>query len=84
MMFARWAFGPQGPPNLQVLAQGDFSHTDPFAPRTTFLFCRSPPSTTEDGGDGFYRTTVEEFNQWGSTDGIYEFLTACPVSLVVP
>ena len=39
-VFADWAFGHDGFPNLQVLASGDFSHGNRFADTRT-LWCRS-------------------------------------------
>ena len=88
--FASWAFSPEGLPNLQVLAYGDFSYEGRYV-EDTFIFAR----------DGFVRpsrkTTVwaaapkteggfsllgkEERNEVMARYG--NFLEACPVDPLV-
>ena len=75
--FADWAFGPDGFPNLKILASGDFSYGDRFADGRT-LWCRN----TE--GSMRKRPWREVKNSDVAENELIEanmdMLAACPVS----
>ena len=69
-----WAFGPDGLPDLQVLAFGDFSHDGRF-PNQEILFCRQvlQPSKT-----AWRLATKNEAAIFDGIDRSMDFLGACP------
>ncbi len=48
--FATWAFGPDGLPDLRILAYGDFSHQGRYGTHT-ILLCKNQATTLQ--ADGF-------------------------------
>lgn len=88
--FASWAFGPDGLPNLRVLAYGDFSYHGRYI-EDTFVFgrdefvesCReSTHSMTDSEVDcGYSLLTKEQRNEVMELYG--DFLEACPVDVLV-
>lgn len=75
-----WAFGPGGPPRLQVLAFGDFSHDGRF-PKQSILFCRQPLPSSK------ITWRLAKRDETAIFDGIdrpWEFLGACPRDATMP
>ena len=78
---AQWVFGPEGCPNLQILAFGDASYNNRF----NFyygVFCRKvkpekeEPSQSE--GLNFRRLTRSDHGLWETLQENMGFFTACP------
>lgn len=69
------AFGPNGLPNLSILAYGDFSYDDRY-PDFQVLLCRDED---EDGAFPFRIMTAKDEHLWDRIDGGREILGACPV-----
>ena len=86
--FASWAFGPDGPSNLQILAYGDFSYQGRYR-EDTYLFGRNPSFNSPRAlapfpynSNGYYSLLQKEerrlvMAQYGG------FLEACPVDSLV-
>lgn len=75
--FATWAFGSDGFPCLQVLASGDFSHSNRFA-NTQTLWCRN----TRDSKSKKIWRAVEQSDVAENEliDANMDLMSACPVS----
>lgn len=88
--FVQWAFSPNGLPNLQVLAYGDFSVKEYFG-WSQLVFVRYPrpnmcvpgaqydPSNTFSASLPFRLMHPEDEYLWDEIDGAHELLEACPV-----
>lgn len=87
--FVKWAFGPDGLPNLLLLAYGDFSCGERYR-WSRVVFVRYPrpnvpiPSAQEDK-DGVFGPALpfrvmhpEDEYLWDEIEGAREFLEACP------
>lgn len=75
-----WAFGPRGPPRLQVLAYGDFSHDGRF-PQQSILFCRQPLPSSK---ITWRLAKRDETAMFDGIDRPWEFLGACPRDATMP
>jgi hypothetical protein len=85
--FAHWAFGPDGLPELEILAYGDFSYQ---GRQPNMLLCRSHDSMgdmTDESQDteaakasnGLYRQVLkEDIRSWEIVQEHSDFLEACP------
>ena len=95
LKLAQWAFGPDGLPNLRLLAYGDFSYQERYG-KYTSLLCKSECSTIcpEDVGRLSFRASIPEdltfrrVEEYDTTlrelltDNL-DMLSACPVDNVV-
>ena len=75
--FADWAFGPNGFPNLQVIATGDFSHGNRFQDTRT-LWCRSSNDSSKQAR--WRPVEPEDIAEKELIDANMDMLSACPVS----
>ena len=87
--FVKWAFGPDGLPNLLIIAYGDFSLKERFG-WTQILFCRYPRpgvciSSAQEDKSGVFGPALpfrimhpEDEYLWDEIDGGREMLKACP------
>jgi hypothetical protein len=85
--FAHWAFGPDGLPELEILAYGDFSFQ---GRQPNMLLCRSqdltenmtnesPDTEAAKASNGLYRQVLKEDTRlWEIVQDHSEFLEACP------
>lgn len=92
--FVKWAFGPDGLPNLQIVAFGDFSIRERFG-WTQVLFVRYPrPGICVSGAkvdeSGVFGPSLpfrfmhpEDEYLWDEIEGSRELLEACPQALGV-
>lgn len=71
--FAKWLFGPEGLPNLQILAGGDFSREGRYSEYNTLL-CR-PKSQCS---DGYEELTPDNVPLWNIVYDNMDMLAACP------
>lgn len=67
--FAQWAFSPDGLPQLQVMAYGDFSFDGRFA-KYNVILCRSH--------DGYRPLTRKDVPAWDLLQANMDMLSACP------
>jgi len=75
--FAKWAFGLDGFPCLQVLASGDFSYGNRFADTHT-LWCRKSRGS---GSDKTWRIIEQsDIAENKLIDANIDIMSACPVS----
>jgi hypothetical protein len=74
LKFARWAFGPEGIPELRILAWGDFSHSGRWA-ESNVLLCRD--QSIESAGTNFRTLRDSDFNYWDLVDENMDMLSAC-------
>ena len=74
--FARWAFGPEGLPQLRVLAFGDFSHGDlgPY-PDRNMLLCRQHSGSFS---STFSLAAKDDTDIFGGIENPLRFFGACP------
>jgi hypothetical protein len=93
LTFSNWAFGPQGFPNLQVLAYGDFSYDGRFSQYNT-LMCRDtswsiPGNLTSRQQETkvldwtFRRLKKSDVALWELVKENADFLGACPTDLIL-
>ncbi|KAI9719938.1 MAG: hypothetical protein M1828_005976 [Chrysothrix sp. TS-e1954] len=77
---AHWAFSDDGPPNLRLLAYGDFSQQGLWADRSVVL-CRRDSEDMRTGLDTNFRRVEEDDHilECFFQDNI-DFLSACPVN----
>ena len=85
---AEWAFGPYGLPHLRVLAVGDFSHGDRYAPWNVLL-CRKPSAEWEGPEDvdlpsesktrPFRHVVNDDVHLVDYIEGKMDFLGSCAV-----
>jgi len=80
--FADWAFGPEGLPELDILAYGDFPHRDR---QPNILMCRSRDLKQITGGTDItpaskpYRNlTKKDVRLWEVVQDNLDLLEACP------
>ena len=81
-----WAFGPKGPPNLRVVAYGDFSYNGRYAEHS-FMFCkrelRTPKNTKSVLGlerSRIFRVVEKKDVLWDDViTPVKHLLAACPV-----
>ena len=81
-----WAFGPKGPPNLRVVAYGDFSYDGRYAEHNSFFCKREPPiprATTSVLGmekTRIFRVVEKKDVLWDDViTPVKHLLAACPV-----
>jgi hypothetical protein len=86
LAFAEWAFGPMGPPALQVLAFGDFSHGERHR-QQQFVVCRNgwakrfqDDPNVEDSLPFHLADPADPLVWDGLPVNGLEFLSACPTS----
>jgi hypothetical protein len=72
--FARWAFGPEGMPELRVLEWGDFSH-DGRWDESNALLCRD--QSLEPTGTNFRTLRDSDYIYWDLIDENMDMLSAC-------
>ena len=72
--FARWAFGPEGIPELRILAWGDFSHDGRWG-ESNVLLCRDQSLLAT--GSSFCALVDSDFEHWNLIDGNMDMLSAC-------
>lgn len=81
--FADWAFGPDGIPNLKLLAYGDFTCEDPHSQQQVIL-CRTAcfPGFSSFGTHGlpYFFTDIFDSSLLSEVENSQETLRACPVS----
>lgn len=77
--FARWAFGSNGLPRLQILAFGDFSY-DVRHLREHVVLCRQRIGSRH----GFRLASRENVISLGGIDKPFDFLGACPKDPLYP
>ncbi len=77
--FARWAFGNNGLPKLQILAFGDFSYDGRYIERMVLL-CRQRIGSRH----GFRLASRENVISLGGIDKPFDFLGACPKDPLYP
>ncbi|KAF2496426.1 hypothetical protein BU16DRAFT_377596 [Lophium mytilinum] len=71
--FARWAFGPAGLPNLEILAYGDFAHQ---GRQPNILLCKS--QLESDGETPYRQLTKKDVRLWEVVRENSDFLETCP------
>lgn len=82
--FAEWAFGPDGLPELLVLAYGDFAFRDRFKKENT-LYCRSDALARGDNVPNFRALEPSDRQLWDWVQDNMETLSACPYrALMLP
>jgi hypothetical protein len=72
--FARWAFSPEGLPELRILAWGDFSHNGRWRD-SNILLCRD---WSDQSGSYFRTLKNSDFDYWELIDENMDMLSACP------
>lgn len=75
--FANWAFGPEGLPDLVILACGDFAFED-FCYKYNMIFYRNEQAKKADGDLNYTKLTPEDetLDDWLLEHD--DFLSACP------
>jgi len=73
LKFADWAFGPEGLPELDILAYGDFSHRDR---QPNILMCRSRDLTPV--SKPHRQLTKKDVKLWEVVQDNLDLLEACP------
>jgi len=88
--FANWAFGPEGFPELDIVAFGDFSYRGRFS-RKNLLLCRDKSSSSPANLDSTQQGTALTFRNmreddralWGLLKRNADFLEACPAETIL-
>ena len=81
--FADWAFGPDGLPELLVLAYGDFAFRDKFK-KENALYCRNETLAQSDNASNFRNLEPSDKHLWNWVQDNMETLSACPYRALMP
>ena len=92
LQLAQWAFSPDGLPNLQIIAYGDFSYDGRYI-QYTELFCRDQPipqknkssesTTPVQSNWTFRRLTKDDVNLQDLIKDNFDMLGACAVDSIM-